>query len=453
MKKLTAILLSLLLLVSLTATAFAEEENVYDYDEFFGSDNVADMAYPECGITLHFPSEMFFVEGLTGGLNPLYAQEAGYHSGVYVTAIIYERSGEAFDPDAYIPYLTFLTLREDCDEAVLNDPGLAALFPSDHLDGLCTVGDYTFYVVIGSDHIPESFTEEEVAAYNHLLSYAEDVVNTADYYEPEDPGAKDAGIQVNFDAVDLDGNAVDLASLFASNRITMLNVWETGCGPCRNELPELAQINHRLQDIGCGIVGLLWDSDMPGAIDEAKQLYADAGVDYLTLQVPSNFDEIFNQGGFPTSYFIDQNGTVLTSIEGALVDKYEMVIDELLNGGGAAEGESSADYGQVRSMVQGAAGKMKENIKGVAAPTGGDAYEIVVVDANGEPVEGVTIQFCSDVQCMMGKTDSNGVATFEEGPGHYTVHVLKVPEGYAKDTTEYEAPSVPGGLEIVINAT
>ncbi len=451
MKKLLAILLAILMLSSLTATAFAEEEDVYDYDEFFGSDNVADMAYPECGITLHFPSEMFFVEGLTGGLNPLYAQEAGYHSGVYVTAIVYERSGEAFDPDAYIPYLTFLTLREDCDEAALNDPGLAALFPSDHLDGLCTVGDYTFYVVIGSDHIPESFTEEEVAAYNHLLSYAEDVVNTADYYEPEDPGAKDAGIQVNFDAVDLDGNAVDLASLFASNRITMLNVWETGCGPCRNELPELAQINHRLQDIGCGIVGLLWDSDMPGAIDEAKQLYADAGVDYLTLQVPSNFDEIFNQGGFPTSYFIDQNGTVLTSVEGALVDKYELVINDLLNGGNGGA-EESGDYSQVQSMVQGAAGQMKTSIKAAAAPTPGDAYRIICVDEDGNPVQGATIQFCSDVQCMMGKTDADGVAEFEEAPGHYTVHLLKVPEGYAKDGTEYEAPAVPGDLTIVVKA-
>ena len=448
MKKLLAILLAILMLASLTATAFAEEADAYDYDEFFGSDGYADMSYPECGITLHFPSEMFFAEGLTGGLNPLYVQEVGYNSGVYITAIMYDRGG-AFDPDGYAQYLTFLTLRDGYDEAVLNDPGLESLFPSNHMDGLCTVGDYTFYVVIGTDHIPESFTEEEVACYEYLLGYAEDIVNNADYYEPEDPGARHAGIQVNFDAVDLDGNAVDLASLFASNRITMLNVWETGCGPCRNELPELAQINHRLQDIGCGIVGLLWDSDMPGAIDEAKQLYADAGVDYLTLQVPSNFDEIFQQGGFPTSYFIDQNGTVLTSVEGALVDKYEMVIDELLNGGGA---EEAGGYdGQVRSMVQGAAGKMR-GLKAAAAPTSGDAYEITVLDANGEPVQGATIQFCSDVQCMMGKTDADGVATFEEGPGHYTVHVLKVPEGYAKDTTEYEAPSVPGGLEIVLNA-
>ena len=43
----------------------------------------------------------------------------------------------------------------------------------------------------------------------------------------------------------------------------------------------------------------------------AEEDYPDG--DYLTLQVPSNFDEIFQQSGFPTSYFIDQNGTVISS--------------------------------------------------------------------------------------------------------------------------------------------
>ena len=449
MKKLFAILLAMLILVSLSSVAFAEED--YPDGDYFDPDGFADMAYPECGITLHFPNEMFMVEGLTGDLNPLYAQEVGYNSGVYITAIMYDRAGDVFDPNGYAQYLTVLTLRDGYDETVLNDPDLAVLFPSDHMDGLCTVGDYSFYGVVGTDHIPDSFTDEEVACYNHLLEYAEDIVNHADYYEPEDAGAKHAGTVVNFDAVDLDGNPVDLASVFASNRITMLNVWETGCSPCRNELPELARMNGRLQQIGCGIVGLLWDSDMPGAIDEAKQIYADAGVDYLTLQVPSNFDEIFQQSGFPTSYFIDQNGTVLTSVEGALVDKYELVINDLLNGGNGGA-ESSGDYSQIQSMVQGAVGQKKASIKAAAAPTPGDAYRIICVDEDGNPVQGATIQFCSDTQCMMGKTDADGVAVFEEAPGHYTVHLLKVPAGFAKDTTEYEAPSAPGDLTIVVKA-
>lgn len=74
------------------------------------------------------------------------------------------------------------------------------------------------------------------------------------------------------------------------------------------------------------------------------------------------------------------------------------------------------------------------------------------MDEDGNPVQGATIQFCSDIQCMMGKTDADGVAEFDEAPGSYIVHLLKVPEGYAKDTTEYEAPAVPGDLTIVVKA-
>ena len=64
---------------------------------------------------------------------------------------------------------------------------------------------------------------------------------------------------------------------------------------------------------------------------------------------------------------------------------------------------------------------------------------MIVSDTDGNLVKGATIQFCSDTTCSMGKTDENGVAVFkmEEGPV-YSVHVLKVPEGYEKHTGHYE---------------
>ena len=78
------------------------------------------------------------------------------------------------------------------------------------------------------------------------------------------------------------------------------------------------------------------------------------------------------------------------------------------------------------------------------------AYEVVVNDAAGKPVPGVTIQFCSDAACNMGTTDENGLAVFEQTAGKYTVHVLKVPENFAADNTEYPAPAQPGQVTIVL---
>ena len=80
-------------------------------------------------------------------------------------------------------------------------------------------------------------------------------------------------------------------------------------------------------------------------------------------------------------------------------------------------------------------------------------YEVQVNDGAGKPVAGVTIQFCSDTECVLGKTDENGVAVFEKEAGMYTVHVLKVPEGYAADDTEYPAPAEPGRVTITLQKT
>ena len=53
---------------------------------------------------------------------------------------------------------------------------------------------------------------------------------------------------------------------------------------------------------------------------------------------------------------------------------------------------------------------------------------------------------------MIGKTDSDGIAGSDCDAGPYTVHILKVPEGYASDDTEYAAPSTPGTMTIVLRA-
>ena len=70
-------------------------------------------------------------------------------------------------------------------------------------------------------------------------------------------------------------------------------------------------------------------------------------------------------------------------------------------------------------------------------PAPADGYIVFVKDANTEePLADVRIQFCSDVQCLMGKTDDKGCAVFDEAPGNYTAHVLKAPEGYEKTDEE-----------------
>ncbi len=85
----------------------------------------------------------------------------------------------------------------------------------------------------------------------------------------------------------------------------------------------------------------------------------------------------------------------------------------------------------------------------VAFADGG--YQIQVVDPDGYPVKGVAVQFCSDTECRMAKTDEDGIASFDVPAGSYTIHLLKVPAGYEKDSREYIAPETPDLVTLTIN--
>lgn len=81
----------------------------------------------------------------------------------------------------------------------------------------------------------------------------------------------------------------------------------------------------------------------------------------------------------------------------------------------------------------------------------GDVYRVITVDESGDPVKGVTIQFCSDTLCLMGETGDDGIAVFEDQEeGAYTAHVYAVPEGYAEDEKEYDMPETYGDITITI---
>ena len=80
------------------------------------------------------------------------------------------------------------------------------------------------------------------------------------------------------------------------------------------------------------------------------------------------------------------------------------------------------------------------------------AYRVITSDESGAPVEGVNLQFCSDEMCQMGETGADGTAVFEVSEGAYTVKVFSVPEGYAEDKTEYQAPETYGDINITLKA-
>ena len=104
----------------------------------------------------------------------------------------------------------------------------------------------------------------------------------------------------------------------------------------------------------------------------------------------------------------------------------------------AADAAQSKDSAQTQDAAQ---AQQETNAQGNDANAGPAAgfYQIHVIDAATlEPIEGARVQFCSDSACMMGITDSSGLASFESDPGNYTVHLLKAPKGYKGSTEEFK---------------
>lgn len=65
-----------------------------------------------------------------------------------------------------------------------------------------------------------------------------------------------------------------------------------------------------------------------------------------------------------------------------------------------------------------------------AATESTPAFEVTVVDSEGNPVSGVMLQVCKDT-CFPAVTDANGVASFNiEVTAEHKLSVLSCPEGY-----------------------
>lgn len=120
--------------------------------------------------------------------------------------------------------------------------------------------------------------------------------------------SKDNGLP----AVTLDclggGTAVRLAGL--DGKPTVINLWASWCGPCREELPLLAKAHNELGD-RVQMVGIDFADDAP---DLALILAAKAGVTYPLVADPTS---LVRAGllvvGLPQTVFVDEQGTIVAT--------------------------------------------------------------------------------------------------------------------------------------------
>ncbi len=110
----------------------------------------------------------------------------------------------------------------------------------------------------------------------------------------------------DFALKDLNGGICRLAEL--RGKVVVLNFFATWCGPCRQEIPGFVRLYERFRDKGLEIVGVSLDQEGEAVLRPFVKHY---GITYPivlgTREVVLDYGGI---KGIPTTFLIDQNGTI-----------------------------------------------------------------------------------------------------------------------------------------------
>ena len=181
----------------------------------------------------------------------------------------------------------------------------------------------------------DQFSDEEYALLKKSAQEISEIENKLTELEKQHPEILNEETDANgdvqkfpsFEGKDLDGNEVKSDELFSANAVTVVNFWFTTCSPCVGELGELDALNKELADKGGALIGVnafTLDGDET-AIAEAKEVLTKKGATYQNVYFDSSSPAgtfTSNIFAFPTTYVVDRNGNIVGEpIVGAITEK------------------------------------------------------------------------------------------------------------------------------------
>lgn len=112
----------------------------------------------------------------------------------------------------------------------------------------------------------------------------------------------------SFALSDMNQETVELGDVIANNKITWINFWATWCGPCRREMPMMAELYDQYSGQGLGMVAI----SVGEAPETVRSYLNDYPVPFTVLTDPDNTQvQALNIKILPTSFLVDSTGNVI----------------------------------------------------------------------------------------------------------------------------------------------
>ncbi len=161
--------------------------------------------------------------------------------------------------------------------------------------------------------LKEANTTKDTDKKNASSEQTDNANDTSDSNE----GAGSSSMQApDFSVYDVSGKEVSLHSLFG--KPIVLNFWNSNCPPCKQEMPEFEEVyQSRKDDITFVMVDTV---GFMGETLEAGKKYVEEGKFTFPVYYDTSQEAVYTYGvsAFPTTYFLDKDGNVVTGAQGAI---------------------------------------------------------------------------------------------------------------------------------------
>ena len=117
----------------------------------------------------------------------------------------------------------------------------------------------------------------------------------------------------------LDGESLKLADF--ADKVLIVNIWATWCGPCQQEMPELVKMNSEYKSRGLVVLGLATTYNERRGIDYVKDFIRSKGINYRivwddgTMAAPL-VQLVQGQSVIPQSFVISRDGHIMKHFQG-----------------------------------------------------------------------------------------------------------------------------------------